>query len=216
MEAAPLDAVALVAGAASPLGMAVARRLAARASGGLVLVDRDAAGLEAAADRLPDPPERVSTLPIDIADKAGWEAVRDFIAAHYGRLDWAAAHIGAAPADSQSADPADWRRATGQQLEGAFLILRTLTPFMRANTDGGAIVLIAADAAHYAVPALAAQGVSTAGLLQLMRVAAREGAADGVRVNAIAPGGPETALWRDAPMLIDLARAAGGAEAALR
>ena len=206
----PLNPVALVTGAASGIGLAIAHRLASRATGGLLLLDADAEGLEAAADSLADPPERVSTLPIDVADEARWEIVRDFIASHYGRLDWAVVNAGIAhAAHIENTDSADWRRVMAVNLDGAFFTLRTVMPFMRANADGGAIVMVASAAGLKAEPGIAANGASKAGLLQLMRVAAKEGAPDGVRVNAIAPGGVETPMWRDAPMFQDLVRETG-------
>lgn len=211
----PLNPVALVTGAASGIGLAIARRLAPRATGGLLLLDRDEAALDAAADQLIDPPERVSTLPIDVADEARWEVVRQFIEAHYGRLDWAVVNAGvthAAPITDTAS--VDWRRVMSVNLDGAFLTLRTVMPFMRANADGGAIVVIASAAGLKAEPGIAAYGASKAGVLQLMRVAAKEGAPDGVRVNAIAPGGVETPMWRDAPFFQDMVREEGSERAA--
>ena len=47
-----------------------------------------------------------------------------------------------------------------------------------------------------------------------MRVAAKEGAPDNIRVNAIAPGGVETPMWKNVPMFQDLVRETGSERAA--
>lgn len=210
-----LNPVALITGAASGIGAAAAQRLAAKASGGLILIDIDEAALAAAADALENPPERVSTLAFDISDPARWRAAGDFIADQYGRLDWAVANAGIAQSGA-IADLAfeDWRRVMAVNLDGAFLTLRAAMALMRANAQGGAIVAVASASGLKAEPGVAAYGASKAGLLHLMKVAAREGAPDRIRVNAVAPGGVETPMWRGVPMFQDLVRQAGSERAA--
>lgn len=214
-QAGPLNPVALVTGAASGIGLAIAQRLAPLATGGLLLLDKDEDALSAAADMLINPPERVSTMPLDVTDEARWADARAFIAAQYGRLDWAVVNAGVSHAAAiEDMRFEDWRRVLSVNLDGAFLTLQTVMPFMRGNVDGGAIVVIGSAAGIKAEPGVSAYGASKAGLLQLMRVAAKEGAGDRIRVNAIAPGGVETPIWRDAPMFQDLVRETGSERAA--
>jgi len=213
--ASPINPVALVTGAASGIGAATMHRLAARASGGLILVDIDEAGLMAAADSIVLAPERVSTLAFDVADPGRWRAAGDFIADQYGRLDWAVVNAGVSDAASISETTfEDWRRVISVNLDGAFLTLRTCMPLMRANAQGGAIVVVSSASGLKAQPGVGAYGASKAGLLQLMRVAALEGATDGVRVNAVAPGGVETPMWTHVEMFQDLVRETGSERAA--
>lgn len=205
-----LNPVALVTGAASGVGAAVARSLAVKATGGLILIDVDERGLSQVADSFEQPPERVSTLAFDVADPARWKSASEFIADHYGRLDWAVVNAGiahTAPIAETSVE--DWRRVMATNLDGAFLTLRAAIPLMRANAQGGAIVVVASAAGVKAEANISAYAASKAGLLQLMRVAAKEGAADGIRVNAVAPGGVETPMWREVPMFQDLVRETG-------
>lgn len=210
-----LNAVALITGAASGIGAACARRLAPKATGGLILVDLDEAGMIRTADGLEVAPERVSTLAFDVADAERWKQAGEFITNQYGRLDYAVVNAGVAHAGA-IADTTleDWRRVMSTNLDGAFLTLRAVMPLMRANTQGGAIVLTGSAAGIKAEPGVAAYGASKAGLLQLMRVAAKEGAIDAIRVNAVAPGGVETAMWRKVPMFQDLVRETGSERAA--
>jgi NAD(P)-dependent dehydrogenase (short-subunit alcohol dehydrogenase family) len=211
----PLNPVALITGAASGIGAALARRLAPRATGGLVLIDTNAAGLAAAADDLEGAPERVSTLAFDVSDPDRWRDTADFLAAQYGRLDWAVANAGIAHS-APIADMAfeEWKRVLQVNLDGVFLTLQTAMPIMRMNAQGGAIVVVASAAGLKPEPGIAAYGASKAAALQLARVAAKEGASDRIRVNAIAPGGVETPIWRAVPMFQDLVRQTGSEEAA--
>ena len=210
-----INPVALITGAASGIGAAVAQRLATKATGGLILIDRDEAGLEATADALVNAPERVSTLAFDVADEARWTQAAHFITDQYGRLDWAVANAGIAHASAiTETEYEDWRRVRATNLGGAFLTLKYTMPLMRMNTQGGAIVVVGSAMATKAEPGVAAYGASKAGLMQLMRVAAKEGAPDRIRVNAVAPGGVETPIWRDVPMFQDLVRETGSERAA--
>lgn len=174
-----LNPVVLITGAACVLGAACARELAHKASGGLILVDRDERRLSAAADAIGHAPERVSTLAFDIADSARWDQAQDFIADQYGRLDWALMNTGGGGEANFAATR---------------LALRAAMALMRANTHGGAIVLTGE----------AARGAARAGLSRLTRLAAKEGAPDRIRVNAI--GLAETGTPHDAPIAQDLAR----------
>ncbi|MBI1251584.1 MAG: SDR family oxidoreductase [Alphaproteobacteria bacterium] len=210
-----LDAVALITGAASGIGAALAQRLSPRATGGLILVDHNERGLARVADHLPEPPERVSTLAFDVTDPRRWAQAGDFIMDQYGRLDWAAANAGVAHASSiPDLSYEEWRRVMSVNLDGVFLTLKTVMPIMRLSAQGGAIVVTASAAGVKAEPNIAAYGASKAGVLQLMRVAAREGAPDGIRVNAVAPGGVETPMWREQPFFQDLLRETGSERAA--
>jgi NAD(P)-dependent dehydrogenase (short-subunit alcohol dehydrogenase family) len=78
-----------------------------------------------------------------------------------------------------------------------------------AIRDGGSIVGVASAAGIKPEPGIAAYAASKAGLIQLMRVAAKEAASRDVRVNAIAPGGVETPIWDAVPMFADRAREVG-------
>lgn len=210
----PLNPVALITGAASGIGFAAAQRLAPVAAGGLILIDIDEAGLAAAADRLSVPPERVSMLAMDVADEARWAQARDFIAAHYGRIDWAVVNAGiahAAPIAEMSFS--DWRRVLAINLDGAFLTLQTVMPMMRGEA-GGSIVMMASAAGLKPEPGVGAYGASKAALLHLTKVAAKEGAPHNIRVNAIAPGGVETPMWAQVPLFQQLVRETGSERAA--
>lgn len=193
------NATILVTGAASGIGLATAHRL--RGARRLILVDKDAEGLERARAALPN----ASAHAGDICDEGFWDGL-DLSGLTHALVN-AGVASGGPIADLEFAE---WRRVLSINLDGSFLTLRAA---MRAIADHGSIVITASAAAVKAEPGIAAYAASKAGVAQLMRVAAKEGAPRGVRVNAIAPGGVETPIWRAVPFFTDLAEAQGEAAA---
>ncbi|QYF87702.1 SDR family NAD(P)-dependent oxidoreductase [Brevundimonas sp. PAMC22021] len=208
---APARGVVLLTGAASGIGRATALRLAADGARGLVLIDRDRAGLEALGSDLPPSVERV-VADFDIVDEMRWDALEAELRGRFGGLDGVVACAGVSDAGAIADLSLDaWRRVLGVNLDGAFLTLRT---GMRLLRDGGAMVAVSSASAIKAEPGTGAYGASKAGLLQLTRVAAKEGAARGLRVNAVLPGGVETPIWRGMSFFQDLIAETGSEEAA--
>ncbi|WBY07240.1 SDR family oxidoreductase [Sphingomonas sp. 7/4-4] len=182
----------LVTGAASGIGLALARHFATEGAARLILVD-------------------TSPIPMDFAHEAVTGDVRD--EALWDRLDLAGldhAVVNAGVAGAGAiADLAldEWRRILSINLDGAFLTLRAALRAMRGR--GGSIVLTASAAGVKAEPGVAAYGASKAALIHLAKVAAKEGAPHGIRVNAIAPAGVETPVWDAIPMFAERAAQIG-------
>lgn len=201
------EAVVLITGAASGIGAATATRLAGAGARKLILVDRDEDPLRDFAFSLPC--ER-QILVGDVADERLWAH------ADLTGLTHAVVNAGIASGGPiEELDFAEWRRVLSVNLDGAFLTLQAAMRAIRAS-GGGAIVLTASVAGVKAEPGIAAYGASKAAVIQLARIAAREGAAANIRVNAIAPGGVETAIWGDMPFFQDLVKSAGGEDAAYK
>lgn len=193
----------LVTGAASGIGAACARLLAERGAAKLVLVDRDEVALDLAC-----PADRITG---DVADPALWDRVED---AQYS-LEGAVLNAGVA-SGSLIADLSfeDWRATLGPNVDGMFLSLRCA---MRQARDGAAMVCTASVSGVKAEPGTAAYAASKAGVIQLARVAAKEGAPRRIRVNAIAPGGVDTPIWDQTEFFRDLvAKHDGDRQAALQ
>jgi NAD(P)-dependent dehydrogenase (short-subunit alcohol dehydrogenase family) len=88
---------------------------------------------------------------------------------------------------------ADWRRVMAVNLDGAFM---TLASSLRAmGESGGSAVVVASTTGIKPVPGIGPYGVSKAAVAHMARIAAVENARKGIRVNAIAPGGVDTAIW---------------------
>jgi NAD(P)-dependent dehydrogenase (short-subunit alcohol dehydrogenase family) len=198
------NAVALITGAASGIGAATATLLAAQGAKKLILCDLQEGKLADFAFSLPC--ER-QLLIGDVADEELW-ANADLSGLTHAVVNAGIGH--AAPIADTSL--ADWRRVMSVNLDGAFL---TLKASMKAMRDGGTIVLTASAAGFKPERGIAAYAASKAAVIQLARVAAKEGAPR-VRVNAIAPGGVETPIWSDQPFFADLVEKTGGEEAAYR
>lgn len=194
---------ALVTGAASGIGAACARYLAEHGAALLILTDIDRAALEAL-----DVPCDTKRVAGDVGELAHWEQVGEYL----DGLDLAVLNAGVASGGPiAELEFAEWRRVLGVNLDGAFLSLRAALRSIRA---GGAIVLTASISGIKAEPGTAAYGASKAGVIQLTKVAAKEAAPRGVRINAIAPGGVDTPIWDQTPFFRDLVSQHGGDRAA--
>ena len=193
---------ALITGAASGIGRAVAEHLALQGAKRLILVDRDRVALK----RLLLPPCETSLCFGDVREETLWDAVEPEL----GRLDHAVINAGVAGASAIANHDFDqWRYILSVNLDGAFLSLRAAMRAMRAGRSGGSIVLTASAAGIKAEPGVAAYGCSKAALIHLAKVAAKEGAPDKIRVNAIAPAGVETPVWDAVPMFAQRAAEIG-------
>ncbi|CAN5429392.1 SDR family oxidoreductase [soil metagenome] len=189
----------LITGAASGIGLAVARHLEAQGAGRLVLLDRDASALEASAFSC-----TVERIAGDVTDEALW----DDLAPRLAGLDHAVINAGVAgAAPIAELAFAEWRRILSVNLDGAFLTMRAALRAMAGR--GGSIVATSSAAGIKPEPGVAAYGASKAALIHLVKVAAREGVADRIRVNAIAPAGVETPVWDAVPMFAERAAAIG-------
>jgi NAD(P)-dependent dehydrogenase (short-subunit alcohol dehydrogenase family) len=93
-------------------------------------------------------------------------------------------------------DPAAWRKILDVNLTSAYLCAREVVAGMR-GAGWGRIVLVASVNARFGGSALSgpAYAASKGGLLTLARFLAREHAADGITVNAVAPGPHDTPMW---------------------
>jgi len=200
------NAVALVTGAGSGIGAATAARLADGGAARLILADREGAALSGVAAGLSC---KTQLIVGDVGDEALWDR------ADLTGLTHALVNAGVTSGGPiEDLDFAEWRRVMAVNLDGAFLTLRAAMRAIRASKRGGAIVLTASASGVKAEAGVAAYGASKAAVIQLARVAAKEGAAANIRVNAIAPGGVETPIWTDLPFFQDLAREKGSEAAA--
>ena len=179
---------ALVTGAASGIGAAVATAMARAGAEHIVLVDLDPERLAAI-----DLPCETSRHAGDVSDETLWNRVEN----ECGPLDAAFLNAGIAGEGGafHELSFAEWRRVMAVNLDGTFLSLRTA---MRRARDNAAIVLTASSAGVKAEPGIGPYGASKAGIVHMAKIAAKEGAPRRIRVNAIAPGLVDTSLVRSA------------------
>jgi 3-oxoacyl-[acyl-carrier protein] reductase len=175
---------AIVTGAATGIGEAIARRLA-RAGAAVAVVDVDLAGAERVAGELGGCGFAIQA---DVADSASAERAVGEAFERTGRIDILVNNAGiagrAAPLWEQT--DADWDRIIGINLRGVVNFCRAAVPHMRSR-GYGRIVNIASIAGKEGNPGMAPYSATKAAVIALTKSLGKELAAEGICVNAVAP-----------------------------
>lgn len=184
--------VAVVTGAASGLGWAIAERLAAEGVR-VALWDRDLAGAERLAAQLGPSARAVRADVTDTASvRAGWAKAKETLGTPSVLVNSAGVlGLSAGIADYPEAE---WHRVLDINLNGTFRCCQAAVPDMVAQ-GYGRIVNIASIAGKDGNPGVAGYVASKAGVIGLTKSMGKELARKGVLVNAIAPSASETAIF---------------------
>lgn len=180
--------VALVTGAASGIGRAVAERLAAEGAA-VVVTDVDLEGLEALASELGGA-DHASGVPVDVTDENAVHRGIEAAVLAYGGIDLVVQSAGissSAPLLETSAESWDAQHAVIAR--GSFLVSREAARVMIEQGLGGDIVYIVSKNAVAAGPSNVAYGSAKADQAHQVRLLAVELGEHGIRVNGINPDG---------------------------
>jgi 3-oxoacyl-[acyl-carrier protein] reductase len=204
------DRLALVTGAAGAIGAAVARVLA-REGFVVAACDVDGARLADRVAELRRAGGNVFAVEADVGSRTSVAAAFDRVAARAG-APAVLVHAAGTPgrfAYLSELDDADWRAVLATHLDGFFHLLRAAAPAMRA-AGSGRIVAIASLAGLRGTVGSGAYAAAKAGMIALVKTAAKEFGPWGVTVNAVAPG-----MVATPPNLALQARGSGFVAAAL-
>ena len=184
--------VVIVTGAASGLGKAVALAFAA-AGARLAIADIDEAGLAATAASAKDLGAEATTIKTDISDTASCSALVAATVETYGQLDVLCNIAGVCRFDLASGiTPEVWDRIHAINLRGPFFTIQAALPHL--HETGGTIVNCASASAFLGHAFLTHYASSKAALVNLTKSLAMELINTPVRINAVAPGGINTAM----------------------
>ena len=177
-SSAPLSGrVGIVTGAAGGLGSAIVRAL------------RDAGALVVPVDLHGD-----DSLIADVGTADGNRRMVDVALDRHGRLDMLILNAGAQAMNPiVSYSEADWDRLMDLMVKGPFLAMKFAWPHLTSQ-PGGRIIVTSSTAGLVGAPYKAAYVAAKHAVLGLVKVAALEGAAAGLTVNAVAPGWMFTSL----------------------
>jgi rhamnulose-1-phosphate aldolase/alcohol dehydrogenase len=180
--------IAIVTGSASGIGRGIALELAARGAS-LVLADLDGAGLDEAGASIRD---AGGTAPVLVAgDQSDESVVEDTVrqaVRTFGGLDGAVINAGIGVTGTlEELTLNQWDAAMRINLASGFLMTRATMRVIKEQGSGGSLVYVASKNAFGPGAGFGAYSVSKAGMVQLMRIAALEGGAAGIRANAINP-----------------------------
>jgi 2-hydroxycyclohexanecarboxyl-CoA dehydrogenase len=178
--------VALVSGGGQGIGRATAERLAAEGARVAVndlnprTADETAAAIGGFA------------VPFDVSDPAAVEHGLTRVEAEFGPVDLLVSnHAYMTMSPFLQTDPDEFDRHLSINLVGTALLIRRCLPGMQAR-GYGRIVAIASEWGQIGWPNASAYAASKGGIISLVKSVARDVAADGIAVNAVAPGVTDT------------------------
>jgi 3-hydroxybutyrate dehydrogenase len=187
------DKVAVVTGAASGIGLEIARTFA-REGAKVVIADRNFVGAAKAAAEL-GPIEVAMGVGMDVTDEDQVDAGMSAVVEAFGSIDILVSNAGI-----QTVGPLDqfefakWKQLLAIHLDGAFLTTRAALRQMYKQEAGGSVIYIGSVHSKEASVLKAPYVTAKHGLIGLAKVVAKEGAKHRVRANVVCPGFVRTPL----------------------
>ncbi len=184
--------VAIVTGAASGIGHAIARRYV-QAGGRVVIADIKMDQAEKAARELGGP-DKIIAVEMDVTSEEAVNAGVAKTVSTFGTVDILVSNAGVQIVHPLHEFPySEWKKMLAIHLDGAFLTTKACLPHMYKQRSGS-VIFMGSVHSKEASPLKAPYVTAKHGLIGLSRVLAKEGAAYGVRTNVICPGFVKTPL----------------------
>ena len=184
--------VALITGAASGIGHAIAKRYV-EAGGRVGIADLNADGAAQAAEELGDADTAIG-IGMDVSKEDQVNAGVEQIVKTFGRVDILVSNAGIQIVFPIEEFPfADWKKLLAIHLDGAFLTTKACVKHMYKQ-GSGTLIYMGSVHSHEASALKSAYVAAKHGILGLARVMAKEGAKYNVRANVICPGFVKTPL----------------------
>ncbi|WP_018628428.1 3-hydroxybutyrate dehydrogenase [Niabella aurantiaca] len=185
--------IAIITGAASGIGFEIARVLAA-ADITVVLADLDGEQAQKKAGILCEKGAKALGLGCDVTDEKSLESSIQYVADRFGRLDIFISNAGLQHISRIEAFPSEkFEQLIKVMLTGPFYAIKHVFPIMKRQRFGR-IINMSSINGLIGFPGKAAYNSAKHGVIGLTKVAALEGAAFGITVNAVCPGYVDTPL----------------------
>lgn len=189
--------VALVTGASSGLGLAIARELAREGASVAMVARRGERLAREAADIVARTNQRALPLAADVTDDTAIAAAVEEARATLGAIDVLVANAGGPPSTTfATTNDAQYRAALETNLLASIRLAGLCVPAMRARR-WGRVVFVASMSAKQPLPGLILSNTARAGLLGFAKTLATECAPDNVLVNTVLPGHFDTDRARE-------------------
>jgi 3-hydroxybutyrate dehydrogenase len=186
--------VAVVTGAASGIGKAIAQTLAIEGAT-VAIADLKLDAANAVAREITAQGGRAIGVAMDVTVEAEVDHGIDAVVAQFGSIDILVSNAGIQIVNPiEQYDFADWKKMLAIHLDGAFLTTRAAVRHMYKESRGGVVIYTGSVHSHEASPLKSAYVTAKHGLLGLARVLAKEGALQRVRSHVVCPGFVRTPL----------------------
>lgn len=190
--------VAIIIGASSGIGRATATLFAAQGAA-VVINARGEKALDEVANEILGAGGRVHAVAGDAGVAETHARLVDVAASVFGGLDIAVNNAGAvgAPKPMAEISPEEWAYVLNVNLTSAFLGARYQIPAMLQRGGGSIVFTSSFVGTSVGIPGMSAYGAAKAGLMGLVKGITADYAINGIRANALLPGGVDTPMAGD-------------------
>ena len=186
--------VALITGAASGIGKAIAE-LYAKNGASVAIADINQQAADAAAAEINAAGGKAFGVAMDVTSEDAVNAGTEAVVAKFGRLDILISNAGIQIVNPfEKYEFSDWKKMLAIHLDGAFLTTKAVVPLMQKSGNGGSIIYMGSVHSKEASVLKSAYVTAKHGLIGLCKTVAKEGGKYKIRANVICPGFVRTPL----------------------